>query len=105
MTRHALLCGLILVAGCTSPAAEQVRLEVGLTDGRCTVAVNGRSMPFDPDTADLRRWRGRHITLVGAPDIPYRCVGGLIFALQRAGVRRIGFLSEPAPARRNGNPN
>lgn len=28
---------------------------------------------------------------------PYRCIGGAIFAMQRAGFSRVGFISEPAP--------
>ncbi len=28
---------------------------------------------------------------------PYRCVGGTIFNMQRAGFARVGFISEPAP--------
>jgi len=28
---------------------------------------------------------------------PYRCVGGAIFTMQRAGYARIGFISEPEP--------
>ncbi len=28
---------------------------------------------------------------------PYRCIGGAIFTLQRAGFARIGFISEPPP--------
>jgi len=30
-------------------------------------------------------------------DTPYRCVGGAIFTMQRAGYARIGFISEPDP--------
>jgi biopolymer transport protein ExbD len=29
---------------------------------------------------------------------PYKCVVGAIFALQRAGVKRIGWIAEPPPA-------
>jgi biopolymer transport protein ExbD len=28
---------------------------------------------------------------------PYRCVGGAIFTMQRAGFARVGFISEPPP--------
>jgi biopolymer transport protein ExbD len=31
-------------------------------------------------------------------DTPYRCVGGAIFTMQRAGYARIGFISEPEPS-------
>ena len=34
----------------------------------------------------------------GDINTPYRCVGGAIFAMQRAGFSRVGFISEP-PAR------
>jgi len=33
----------------------------------------------------------------GDVDTPYRCIGGAIFAMQRAGYARIGFISEPIP--------
>jgi len=33
----------------------------------------------------------------GDINTPYRCVGGAIFTMQRAGYARIGFISEPEP--------
>ncbi len=33
----------------------------------------------------------------GDINTPYRCIGGAIFAMQRAGYARIGFISEPTP--------
>jgi biopolymer transport protein ExbD len=33
----------------------------------------------------------------GDIDTPYRCIGGAIFTMQRAGFARIGFISEPPP--------
>ena len=33
----------------------------------------------------------------GDINTPYRCVGGAIFTMQRAGFARIGFISEPPP--------
>jgi biopolymer transport protein ExbD len=30
-------------------------------------------------------------------DTPYRCVGGAVFTMQRAGYARIGFISQPEP--------
>jgi biopolymer transport protein ExbD len=33
----------------------------------------------------------------GDINTPYRCIGGAIFAMQRAGFMRIGFISEPPP--------
>lgn len=33
----------------------------------------------------------------GDVDTPWKCVGGAIFSMQRAGFARIGFISEPPP--------
>jgi len=33
----------------------------------------------------------------GDADAEYRCVGGVIFTMQRAGYTKIGFISEPPP--------
>jgi biopolymer transport protein ExbD len=33
----------------------------------------------------------------GDVDTPYKCIGGAIFTMQRAGFSRVGFISEPAP--------
>jgi biopolymer transport protein ExbD len=33
----------------------------------------------------------------GDVDTPYRCIGGAIFTMQRAGFARVGFISEPPP--------
>ncbi len=33
----------------------------------------------------------------GDVDTPYRCIGGAIFTMQRAGFNRVGFISEPPP--------
>ena len=30
-------------------------------------------------------------------DTPYRCIGGTIFTMQRAGYPKVGFISEPEP--------
>ena len=33
----------------------------------------------------------------GDIDTPYKCIGGAIFTMQRAGFSRVGFISEPPP--------
>ena len=37
----------------------------------------------------------------GDVNTPYRCVGGAVFTMQRAGFARVGFISEPAPGGNN----
>ncbi len=34
----------------------------------------------------------------GDVNTPYRCIGGAVFTMQRAGFARVGFISEPTPA-------
>jgi len=34
----------------------------------------------------------------GDVNTPYRCIGGAIFTMQRAGFARVGFISEPTPS-------
>ena len=33
----------------------------------------------------------------GDVDTPYKCIGGAVFTMQRAGFARVGFISEPPP--------
>ena len=33
----------------------------------------------------------------GDVNTPYRCIGGAVFTMQRAGFARVGFISEPPP--------
>ena len=33
----------------------------------------------------------------GDVDTPYKCIGGTIITMQRAGFARVGFISEPLP--------
>jgi biopolymer transport protein ExbD len=33
----------------------------------------------------------------GDVNTPYRCIGGAVYTVQRAGFARVGFISEPAP--------
>ncbi|OSZ67065.1 biopolymer transporter ExbD [Sphingomonas sp. IBVSS1] len=33
----------------------------------------------------------------GDKDVAYRCIGGVVFTMQRAGFLKVGFISEPTP--------
>jgi biopolymer transport protein ExbD len=56
--------------------------------------------------ADIRRLGGvENMTEENMPEVhvrgdvntPYKCVGGAVFTMQRAGFSRVGFISEPPP--------
>lgn len=60
-----------------------------------------RNLTSPAGEAELKRLlpdNKQEIHLTGGMETPYRCVGGLIYTLQRLGYNRIGFISEPPPA-------
>jgi biopolymer transport protein ExbD len=64
----------------------------GTAEAPCFVEVDGERLSMEIFAASTRRWRGREAQLRGDPRTPYRCVGRVVYELQRAGFR-IGFLS------------
>ena len=98
----------------TETKPENVNLTVRLEGGQCAVYWDLRRM-----TSDQLYERGRahleaQIVAIGGRgnlnednmpeahirgdiNTPYRCIGGAIYTMQRAGFARIGFISEPAP--------
>ena len=48
-----------------------------------------------PDNITEENMPEAHIR--GDVNTPYRCIGGAVFTMQRAGFARVGFISEPAP--------
>jgi hypothetical protein len=97
------LAGPCLIAGCAPqrPAPQHamiVSVSTGTSvDGPCTVEVDGERIPLDAFFDFAQRWPGREAHLNGGIDTPYRCVGRIIYDLQRANFQ-IGFIAEPAPA-------
>jgi len=93
---------------------ENVNLSVRAVDGQCEVywglqRLNAEELlqrGVDDLTAKVEALGGpENITEDNMPEVhirgdintPYRCIGGAIYAMQRAGYARIGFISEPTP--------
>jgi len=93
---------------------ENVNLSVRAVNGRCEVYWDLTPMTADALVARATRELETQIEAVGGIDniteenmpeahirgdvnTPYRCIGGAIYAMQRAGFARIGFISEPIP--------
>lgn len=91
----------LAVLGLATACAPQrpVVISVGgagaATAAACFVEVGGERMSLDEFAAPARRWRGRDVHLEADIRTPYRCIGSVIYTLQRAGARRIGFIAEP----------
>jgi biopolymer transport protein ExbD len=98
----------------TTTKPENVNLSVRAVNGQCEVywgltrltADQLLERAVDDLTAKVEALGGaQNITEDNMPEVhirgdintPYRCVGGAIFAMQRAGFARIGFISEPTP--------
>ncbi len=93
---------------------ENVNLSVRAVNGQCEVywgleqldAEQLLQRGVDDLTAKVEALGGaENITEENMPEVhirgdintPYRCIGGAIYAMQRAGYARIGFISEPTP--------
>lgn len=102
---HLALLGAAALPACApqpdrAEAAAGVNVMVGgrgTDEAPCFVEAEGRRLTSDAFAAAARQWRQREVHLWGEARTPYRCMGPIIFALQSAGVQRIGFISEPEP--------
>ena len=98
----------------TTTKPENVNLSVRAVNGQCEVywgltRMNADQLldrAVDDLTTKVEALGGpNNITEDNMPEVhirgdintPYRCIGGAIFAMQRAGFARIGFISEPTP--------
>jgi biopolymer transport protein ExbD len=99
----------------TTTKPENVSLSVrGTPDGGCEVywgltKVNSEELlerAIKKLEAEVKKAGGpANITEENMPEAhirgdintPYKCVGGAVFTMQRAGFARVGFISEPAP--------
>jgi biopolymer transport protein ExbD len=62
------------------------------------LAVTSLKAEVDRQTAELGRVEELpEVHIRGDVNTPYRCIGGAIFTMQRAGYARVGFISEPPP--------
>jgi hypothetical protein len=84
-------------AACASQSSGPVQLAAGQQDGRCTATVEGRPVVFSTDGRDFSQLRGRTVTISASQDLPHRCVGILISALQRAGTGPVTYDGSAGP--------
>lgn len=90
---------LALVAGCAQTSPLVVR--VTGNDASCTFTVNGEVFSEEDFTeARLQRLREAHhsrLLLDSGAETPYRCLGGAIFNLQRAGFNLVSVQVDGIP--------
>jgi hypothetical protein len=66
----------------------------GTAEIPCRFVLDGRAISAAEMPVFVRSWPRRHALLRGEAGTPYRCVGAIVYELQRAGYR-IGYISEP----------
>jgi hypothetical protein len=87
------LAFMLFATGCASQTGGSVQLAAGEQDNRCTAAVEGRPVVFNTDGREFSQLRGRAVTIAASADLPNRCVGLLVAALQRAGTGPVTYES------------
>ncbi len=97
----------------TTTKPENVLLSVREVNGQCETywgvqRVADKATLLDRGVAALRKEIARQESAGGVTELPevhirgdqnasYRCVGGVIYTMQRAGFVKVGFISEPPP--------
>jgi biopolymer transport protein ExbD len=97
----------------TDTKPENLNVSVKLDNGQCAVfweneKVDSKTLvdrSVDKLKADIARQGGAGAPGLELPEahirgdvnVPFRCVGGLVSNLQRAGFARVGFISQPNP--------
>lgn len=97
----------------TQTKPENVNLSIRSENGACEVYWNITRVSSEQLlergvaslTAEVERQGGLgnvtelpEVHIRGDVDTPYRCIGGAIFTMQRAGFTKVGFISEPTRA-------
>ncbi len=74
-------------------------------DNSCTTRIKDTIVSVDDEDSlkkALAPYAGNvsNVMIKSETDLPYRCIGGLIYAMQRRGYKKVGFISEPPETRR-----
>jgi biopolymer transport protein ExbD len=95
------LLALLAMASAADPAKElHVRVAQD-NSGRCTAIWNGEVLDQDQLSRRAMAWPDKSPTIHidSDADVPYNCIGGIIYTLQMAYFVKIDFIAEPPPRR------
>jgi biopolymer transport protein ExbD len=83
------------LASCTT-AAEPPPFLVVIRDPSCALEVNGRTVSMDElrFLAQVERKSRETVRIVSGSEVPYRCIGGVIYTLQSEGIELVDFLGK-----------
>ena len=91
----ALVCLPVAGTGAAERALNVYAAGNGSARAPCRIVLDGVPISAEAVRTFVTRWRGREAHVRGAAETTYRCMGAVVYELQRAGYR-IGFISEPA---------
>jgi hypothetical protein len=86
-----LLVVMLAADACAAQSAPPIILHVARGADACRIDYNGRQLTDDQLLVLARSWRGRGVRIEGERNTPYKCIGGTLFTVQRAGVKDVGF--------------
>jgi len=100
-----MIAAALLLAQVAAPAVLRVRVEV--EGERCSMIVAGKPVDLLDAVALNDALAGidpkvTEAVIAGRAATPYRCVGGIVYALQMRGFTRVAYVGEeasPRPAR------
>ena len=90
------LLGLALASCAGAPKQPLVIRTVPLEDSQCQASIKGEVVENEQVTERFTALKRDHhaAVVVGTENTQYRCLGWIIFSLQRAGFRKISFQTE-----------
>lgn len=102
IVRGGALVAVALLIGCAA-RSPPLSVQVSRAGDGCSVEVGGRRFAYPTEIGEklltfVQAWPNRRAVLNLMGDTPYRCVGGTIFTLQRAGFQKIDMLVDGRPS-------
>jgi biopolymer transport protein ExbD len=92
-------CAMLILGGCAATKSEPqfVHVSVQYSDAGCTMRLDGRTVKADELLKMPRATRqdNASIKLHADTNVPWRCIGSVIYGLQALGYENVGFISEP----------
>jgi biopolymer transport protein ExbD len=92
-------CAILILSGCAATKSEPqfVHVSVQYGDAGGTMTRDGKTIKADELLKMPRatQYDNASIELHAGTDVPWRCIGSVIYGLQALGYEKVGFISEP----------
>src|ERR1700684_4537238 len=82
-------------AACADQSTPPVIVHVVSEAGACRLELDGRPVTQDQLLGAAHSWRRRVVRVEYGMNTSYKCIGGTLFTVQRAGVKKVGIAPLP----------